>query len=45
MFGTSRPYKQLTPVREKLPPPEIPPQPKSCVIESPYSTQTKWPKC
>ena len=38
-------YKQLTPVREKLPPPEIPPQPDSCVIESPYSTQTKWPKC
>jgi len=37
--------KQLTPVRKKLPPPEIPPQPKSCVIESPYSTQTKWPKC
>jgi Right handed beta helix region len=38
-------YKLLTPVREKLPPPEIPPQPKSCVIESPYSTQTKWPSC
>lgn len=38
-------YKQLTPVREKLPSPEIPPRPQSCVIESPYSTQTKWPKC
>jgi len=37
--------KKLTPVRKKLPPPPIPPQPESCVIASPYSTQTKWPSC
>ncbi len=35
----------LTPVREKLPPPLIPPRPRDCVIESPYSTQTRWPAC
>jgi hypothetical protein len=35
----------LTPVRTKLPPPLIPPQPKSCVVRSPYSTQTKWRGC
>ncbi len=37
--------KLLTPVRKKLPPPLIPPQPKNCVIQSPYSTQTEWPAC
>jgi hypothetical protein len=35
----------LTPVKEKLPPPLIPPQPRTCVIGSPYSTQTRWPAC
>lgn len=35
----------LTPVRTKLPPPLIPPQPRNCVAKSPYSTQTKWPRC
>jgi hypothetical protein len=35
----------LTPVAKKLPPPLIPPEPAHCVIESPYSTQTKWPAC
>jgi Right handed beta helix region len=37
--------KLLLPVRVKMPPPLIPPQPRSCVIESPYSTQTRWPAC
>jgi hypothetical protein len=37
--------KLLTPVRKKLPPPPIPPQPRGCVIQSPYSNQTKWPPC
>jgi hypothetical protein len=37
--------KKLTPLKEKLPPPSIPPQPAHCVIQSPYSTQTKWPPC
>jgi len=37
--------KLLTPIEEKLPPPPIPPEPKSCVIASPYSTQTHWPAC
>lgn len=37
--------KRLTPVDAKLPPPLIPPQPRRCVISSPYSTQTKWPAC
>jgi hypothetical protein len=37
--------KRLTPVATKLPPPAIPPQPKHCAIESPYSNQIKWPAC
>jgi hypothetical protein len=37
--------KLLTPVRKKLPPPLIPPRPHACVIQSPYSNQTKWPPC
>jgi hypothetical protein len=37
--------KLLTPPDKKLPPPLIPPKPSHCVIESPYSTQTKWPAC
>lgn len=35
----------LTPPEKKLPPPLIPPKPSRCVIESPYSSQTKWPAC
>jgi hypothetical protein len=37
--------KRLTPVDVKLPVPLVPPQPFRCTIESPYSTQTKWPAC
>ncbi|MGA2857443.1 MAG: right-handed parallel beta-helix repeat-containing protein [Candidatus Sulfotelmatobacter sp.] len=37
--------KQLDPVETKLPPPLIPPEPRTCVVQSPYSTQTKWPSC
>jgi hypothetical protein len=37
--------KLLLPVGVKMPPPLIPPQPRSCVIESPYSTQIRWPAC
>jgi hypothetical protein len=37
--------ERLTPVRKRLPVPSIPPQPKRCSIESPYSSQTKWPAC
>jgi hypothetical protein len=37
--------KLLTPPEEKLHPPLIPPKPSHCVIESPYSSQTKWPAC
>jgi hypothetical protein len=40
-----RAMKLLTPPDKKLPPPLIPPKPSRCVIESPYSTQTKWPAC
>jgi hypothetical protein len=40
-----RAMKLLTPPDKKLPPPLIPPKPSRCVIESPYSTQTKWPRC
>jgi hypothetical protein len=40
-----RAMKLLTPPDEKLPPPLIPPKPSRCVIETPYSTQTKWPAC
>jgi parallel beta helix pectate lyase-like protein len=35
----------LTPMERELPPPSIPPQPKNCVVLSPYSTQTGWPAC
>jgi hypothetical protein len=35
----------LTPVDQMLPPPLIPPQPRNCVVTSPYSTQTAWPLC
>jgi hypothetical protein len=41
----ARAEKLLTPPNEKMPPPEIPPQPKTCVARSPYSTQTGWPAC
>ena len=37
--------KRLTPVEIKMPAPLIPPQPRHCVISSPYSTQTGWPAC
>ena len=37
--------KLLTPPGKKLPPPLIPPRPSRCAIESPYTTQTKWPAC
>ena len=35
----------LTPVDQVFPPPLIPPQPKNCVVNSPYSTQTAWSPC
>jgi hypothetical protein len=35
----------LTPVTQVLPPPLIPPQPKACVVLSPYSTQSDSPLC
>jgi hypothetical protein len=35
----------LTPVSQKLPPPLIPPLPYNCVVRSPFSTQTGWPRC
>lgn len=35
----------LTPVETVLPAPLIPPQPKNCVVLSPYSTQTNSPAC
>jgi hypothetical protein len=38
-------HQQLDPVETKFPPPLIPPEPKNCVVRSPYSTQTKWPSC
>jgi len=37
--------KRLTPVKQELPPPPIPPQPKRCAIESPYTNQTAYPPC
>lgn len=44
--GSSRTaYDALTPIQTKLPPPLIPPQPKNCVVNSPYSTQTSLPPC
>ena len=38
-------YDALTPVDQKIPPPLIPPQPKNCVVNSPYSTQNSLPRC
>jgi len=38
-------YNALTPVAQKIPPPLIPPQPKNCVVNSPYSTQSSLPRC
>jgi len=35
----------LDPVETKLLAPLIPPEPRKCVVRSPYSTQTKWPPC
>jgi hypothetical protein len=35
----------LTPVDQVFLPPLIPPQPKNCVVTSPYSTQIGWPPC
>ncbi len=35
----------LTPVSVVFVPPLIPPQPKNCVVTSPYSTQTSFPPC
>ena len=37
--------KLLTPIATRLPPPPIPPVPKNCAIESPYTTQKSWPPC
>jgi len=37
--------ERLTPPETKMPPPSIPPQPRNCVVHSPYSTQTGWPFC
>jgi hypothetical protein len=37
--------RRLSPPSEKLPPPAIPPEPKTCVARSPYSNQKKWPAC
>ncbi len=36
---------RLTPVREKLPAPPIPPRPMHCVVASPYSTNERLPRC
>ena len=38
-------YDLLMPVEQVLPPPPIPPQPKDCVVRSPYSTQTAVAGC
>jgi Abnormal spindle-like microcephaly-assoc'd, ASPM-SPD-2-Hydin len=35
----------LTPVDSVFPTPSIPPEPKTCVAVSPYSTQVGWPGC
>jgi len=45
LLGAASSPNRLTPVETKLPAPPMPPQPHSCVISSPYSTQTKWPAC
>jgi Right handed beta helix region len=37
--------KLLTPADQVFAPPLIPPQPKDCVVTSPYSTQTSLPPC
>lgn len=45
-YGSRRnAYKLLTPIKTKLPPPLIPPLPKDCVVNSPYSTQMALPSC
>lgn len=44
VFGPDA-LKLLTPVDQVFPPPLIPPQPKDCVVTSPYSTQTGWAPC
>jgi len=44
VFGPAA-AKLLTPVDQVFPAPLIPPQPKDCVVTSPYSTQTGWPPC
>jgi polygalacturonase len=44
VFGQDA-FKLLTPVDQVFPPPLIPPQPKDCVVTSPYSTQTGWHPC
>jgi regulation of enolase protein 1 (concanavalin A-like superfamily) len=36
---------QLTPISTQLPPPLVPPLPSSCVIASPFTTQTAVPPC
>jgi hypothetical protein len=38
-------YNTLFPIETTNPPPLIPPQPKNCVVKSPYSTQTSMPGC
>jgi hypothetical protein len=38
-------YAALTPPSEKIPPPRIPPQPSTCVANSPFSNQTGAPGC
>jgi hypothetical protein len=35
----------LSPPATKMLPPMIPPRPRNCVAQSPYSTQTGWPVC
>ena len=44
IFGTAA-DSFLLPVATKLPPPLIPPRPKTCVAKSPFSTQTSMPLC
>ena len=38
-------FTALTPVASQLPPPLIPPAPFSCVITSPFTTQSSAPRC
>lgn len=44
VFGAAG-HSHLTPVSTIFDPPLIPPQPKNCVVFSPYSTQTSAPAC